>query len=303
MIDNAQLNRVDEVRRRRIWTSVATVAIALVCILVSSVVMRGIAIWTLGTEPMTLDQFVNEQGVRDALRSRMGLFLMVVVPQFCLVAPALFAAAISPVPFRARLGLVRGHWPIWTWFAVAAMTPLVGLFSTLLSSAFMEESESLREMAEIFRAHGQGGFLIPLALMIGATPALCEEILFRGYLQTRLTQSLRPGIGILFASVLFAAFHMDYVHALGVLPLGLFLGWVSWTSGSLFPAMVGHFINNALSVVMMTLAADLEPEDVSIPAILAVLLILSSGLLGLMGVAVAAVVYGSPSRLKSIGSE
>ncbi len=280
--------------RRRIWTSLATVAISLFSILIASLVMRGLAIWVLGTEPLSLEQFVDEDGLRDALKSRLGLFLMVVVPQFGLVVPSLLAAMLSPVPFRERLGLVRGHWPAWAWIAVAAMTPLVGLASTIFSSMFMQESESLREMSEIFRTHGQGGFLVPLALMIGATPALCEELLFRGYLQTRLTRSLRPSIGIVFASVVFAAFHMDYVHALGVLPLGLFLGWVSWQSGSLFPAMLGHFVNNALSVLMISFAADIQPESVPLTAIAAVLAILACGMMGVVGVVIAAVLYGSP---------
>ena len=72
----------------------------------------------------------------------------------------------------------------------------------------------------MFRSHGQNGFLFPLALMIGATPAICEELLFRGYIQTRLVRSLGPLLGVGIASFLFAAFHLDLVHVIAVFPLG-----------------------------------------------------------------------------------
>lgn len=289
----------DEVlpRRERVWSSFGIVALSLFSILFFSMVMRGVTVWALGTQPFSLSQFLDDEALKNAFKSRFGLFLMVVVPQLGLVLPSLVAAWLSPVAFRKRLSLVRGRWPFWAWIAAAVATPLVGLVSTILLGIFMQESESLKEMSDIFRAHGQGGFLVPLALMIGATPALCEEILFRGYVQTRLTRSLRPSIGIAFASVLFAAFHMDYVHALGVLPLGLYLGWITWQSGSLFPAMMGHFVSNALSVVLMTVAGDMDAEatNVSLPVVFAVLTVFSCGMLGAGGVVLARVLNGPPS--------
>jgi uncharacterized protein len=291
-------------RRERVWTSFGIVAVSLFSILVFSMVMRGVTVWAIGTEPFSLSQFLDDDALKEAFKSRLGLLLMVVVPQMGLVLPSLIAAMLSPVAFRKRLSLVRGRWPFWAWIAAAFVTPLVGLISTILMGLFMQESESLKEMSDIFRSHGQGGFLVPLALMIGATPALCEEILFRGYVQTRLIRSLRPSIGIAFASVLFAAFHMDYVHALGVLPLGLYLGWITWQSGSLFPAMMGHFVNNSLSVVLMTVAGDINADTTNVPiaAVIAVLSVFSFGILSALGVAIVRVQYGPPSndRLESV---
>lgn len=286
-------------RRERIWTSFAIVALSLVSILLFSFIMRGVTVWVLGTQPLSWNQFLDEAALKEAFRSRWGLFLLVVVPQFGLVLPSLVAAWLSPVGFCERLGLVRGRWPIWAWIAAAIMTPLIGLISTILIGLFVQESEALKELSDIFRAHVQGGFLIPLALMVGATPAVCEEILFRGYVQTRLTRSLRPSIGIAFASVLFAAFHMDYVHALGVLPLGLFLGWITWQAGSLFPAMLSHFVNNAMSVVLMSLAGgdDVASAPITPASVLVVLGVFCSGVCGVCGVLAARILYGRPEAM------
>lgn len=223
--------------------------------------------------------------------SRLGLFMVIVIPQIALVLPSLIAAWISPVPFRERLSLVRGNWPVWTWVAVAAATPLVGMVSGLVVGMFLEESNTLKQMSEVFRSHGQNGFLFPLALMIGATPAICEEILFRGYIQTRLVRSLGPLLGVGIASFLFAAFHLDLVHVIAVFPLGLYLGWVTWQSGSLFPAMLAHFVNNAISVVGVVMAPEEEAEMLALPAVAFTLTILAMGLIGMTVVSIVSIAY------------
>ncbi len=155
----------------------------------------------------------------------------------------------------------------------------------------MQESESLKELSNVFRTHGENGFMIPLALMIGLTPALCEELLFRGYMQTRLIKSYGPWAGIFVASALFAMFHMDFVHVIAVFPLGVFLGWVTWRSGSLFPAMLGHFANNAISVVLAVNAPEDNPEMLSAPALAFMAAILACGAAGMAATCYAAVTY------------
>jgi hypothetical protein len=87
---------------------------------------------------------------------------------------------------------------------------------------------------------------------------------------------------------------MDVVHVLAVFPLGLFLGWISWQSGSLFPAMLGHFVNNVISVVAVVLAPQAESDVLGLPAITFTLAILGLGVLGMALVSMAAVAYGSP---------
>ncbi len=156
---------------------------------------------------------------------------------------------------------------------------------------FLDESDALKQMTEIFREHGQSGFLFPLAMMIGATPAICEELLFRGYIQTRLTRTLGPILGIGIASFLFAAFHLDLVHVVAVFPLGVFLGWVAWQSGSLFPAMIGHFVNNVISVVGVVVAPEEQTDMLALPAMAFTLGILAMGMMGMAVVSVVSIVY------------
>ena len=94
------------------------------------------------------------------------------------------------------------------------------------------------------------GFGIGVSLLcFAALPAFSEEWLFRGYVQTRLAQRWSPWLAILVSSLLFAVFHGDPVHVIFVFPIGLWLGYISWRSGSIIPAMLAHAYNNSLSLI------------------------------------------------------
>lgn len=80
---------------------------------------------------------------------------------------------------------------------------------------------------------------VPLALTAG----ICEELLFRGFVQWALAQAL-PGawLAALAQALLFGLAHA-YQGARGVFltfAVGVFLTGVVWVSGSLWPAMLVH---------------------------------------------------------------
>ena len=279
--------------RERWWTSIAVIVVSLVSFIFASVVMMAVATFYVHGN-FSIKLLSNADRLREVTQSPAGLFLLIVTPQIALVTPCLIAAYLSPQPMWRRLALVRGNWPFWAWLTAALATPLIGLISGVVLSFFIEESDALREMSEIFRHQGQTGFTTQLILMVALTPALCEELLFRGYVQSRLTRAFPPVIGILFSSLAFAAFHMDPVHIIAVVPLGLFLGWLTWQSGSLFPAMLAHFGNNLVSVLATIFAPNPESSTLSLPALEFTLAILMLGCIGLVATSVASIVYRRP---------
>lgn len=198
--------------------------------------------------------------------------------QISLGFAAVLAAVVSPWTISTRLGLTRGHWPLWLWGVAALAAPVVGMLWSVVLQQFVDDSDSLKEMSSVFAAIGESGFAIPLAVLVGLMPGVCEELMFRGYLQTRLVGAWGAVAGIAMTSVLFAAFHVDPVHALGVLPLGAYFGWLAWSSKSIFPAMLAHFVNNLIGVLAITLiprdATGQLPEnteDLPIGVVLAIL--------------------------------
>jgi membrane protease YdiL (CAAX protease family) len=88
-------------------------------------------------------------------------------------------------------------------------------------------------------------------LLIGLVTAIVEEFMFRGVLQTifaRWTQSYHAAIWI--TAILFSAFHMEFFGFLPRVLLGALFGYFVVWSGSIWPAVWGHFVNNATDVIL-----------------------------------------------------
>ena len=121
-----------------------------------------------------------------------------------------------------------------------------------------------------------------LLLTMAVTPAICEEILFRGYLQRQTERSLGWVWSIVGIGVVFGLYHLRLTQFVPLALLGTYLGYVTWASGSLFTAMLIHFLNNGLAVLAGVYARnspdlDLEAiENMSVPWYLGVLSLLAA---------------------------
>lgn len=97
----------------------------------------------------------------------------------------------------------------------------------------------------------------PLVLAVGVSAPLVEELIFRGYVWTVVERVASPAVAFVVSTLVFAAYHMDPVQVLALLPTSAFLGVLRWQSGSVWPAVVAHFVNNGLAIA----TARLGPED------------------------------------------
>lgn len=93
------------------------------------------------------------------------------------------------------------------------------------------------------------GILFNLAVL-AVTPAICEELLFRGYVQRQAERGLGIAGGILFSGIVFGLYHLRLSQALPLCVLGIYLAWLVWRTGSLWPAVIVHFTNNAIAVAL-----------------------------------------------------
>ena len=121
----------------------------------------------------------------------------------------------------------------------------------------MEEMQ-LQFLEQVLGAQvGIGFHLVVLAL----TPAFCEELLFRGYVLRQAERGLGAAGGIVLSGVLFGLYHFRFSQALPLIALGLYLGYLVWRTGSLWPAIVVHFANNAFAVVVEAyVSTQAEPD-------------------------------------------
>ena len=92
--------------------------------------------------------------------------------------------------------------------------------------------------------------LVYTLLVIAVVPAIGEELLFRGYLQQKISDWLKsPHFSIVITSFLFSAIHLDPYGIIPRFVLGVLLGYLYYWSGSLWLPILAHFVNNAQAVI------------------------------------------------------
>ncbi|MEL7148754.1 MAG: CPBP family intramembrane glutamic endopeptidase [Bacteroidota bacterium] len=121
-------------------------------------------------------------------------------------------------------------------------------------------------------------------LIIGVIPAIGEEYLFRGVLQTIFEKFIgNPHLAILLASILFSAFHFQFYGFLPRMALGMLFGYLFYYSGNLIYPMIAHFINNGLTVTVLYLhktgVIEFDIETAETPALWTVLMFLAIGIM------------------------
>ncbi|MBU6162141.1 MAG: ABC transporter permease subunit [Myxococcales bacterium] len=183
-----------------------------------------------------------------------------------LLLPTVLIAIRLRLNFRQTFQLNRAPWQGWT----AAL--LMGLGASIvlslgihwLESTFLPMSDDMkqemsRQMAEFF-PKPENALQWASLLFIGAfSPAICEELLFRGFILQGLRGSVRPWVAVVVTAVLFGLLHMSIYRLAGTTALGVIMGFLVLRTGSIYPAMLFHFVNNALA---LTFAMVFDAETV-----------------------------------------
>lgn len=94
------------------------------------------------------------------------------------------------------------------------------------------------------------GSLVLNLIFTALLPGICEEIAHRGML-LRSFSPLGPWKAILLSSLLFGLLHLNIEQFFYATIIGIFLGVLTMMSNSIVPAMIVHFMNNALSTYML----------------------------------------------------
>jgi membrane protease YdiL (CAAX protease family) len=103
--------------------------------------------------------------------------------------------------------------------------------------------------SEIFTAHSMPEFLW-LVFVVAITPAIAEEVFFRGYVQRTFERTM-GWKSILFVGFVFGLFHLQPLGLITLSLLGIVFGYFYYRSKSLLPSMAAHFANNALVVYLL----------------------------------------------------
>ena len=143
--------------------------------------------------------------------------------------------------FLRDIGIAVGFW------IVAAM--LLWIFGWLLRTAALGRNVSMLP---------QRGIELTFWIALSVTAGICEETIFRGYLQRQfmaLTKSAPAGI--LLSAATFGAAH-TYQGFRMVILIGLYgamFGILTYWRGSVRPGMIAHAWNDSLNGVLAVLGA------------------------------------------------
>ncbi len=119
------------------------------------------------------------------------------------------------------------------------------IIATISAQIFADSATSTQQSLEYYLPET----FIPGLLMLAVTPAICEEMFFRGYVFSALENKLKLVTAILINAALFGLFHMSLVKFFSTAFLGGMIAYIGHKTKSIFPGMLVHFMNNTLSCV------------------------------------------------------
>ena len=131
-------------------------------------------------------------------------------------------------------------------FPALFVTQAVRMFPSL-------KPEELQVVSDFFSA-GIGPMQIMLfAIVVFVVPPV-EEFIFRSALWRLFGWAKQtPKVTWIGVSLLFAAFHMEPLHIVGLLPLSFFLGWLRLKTGNINASTLAHMANNAVGCLLMVI--------------------------------------------------
>lgn len=264
----------------------------IIIVLVTNIAYAAITVWVLGKIYRSEDVLFGESGVNLQLFTRRSelkaggvanlsdvfvvaavvmllilyvgsliqlkfLLLGLFITQLFIIGVPVFAAWYTKKDFRDTFSLRKPKFSgiIGAIILETGTFLMVMLLSALLTKIWPQDAESVNES---FNYLLDGITFVPSLFVIAVMPAICEEGLFRGYMLSAAKKKMKPWLAILLVSVLFGIYHLSFVKFFTTGLLGIAFAYAVYKSGSIVLSSIMHFINNAVSVVIMFYGDELH---------------------------------------------
>jgi len=212
----------------------------------------GLAVGVSGTAPASVTQRIEAVLAQPDVNALMVILTLLLAASVTVVLvrrlwPAAWSHGAPP-----GLGLTRPGRPLFYLAAVllGLAVPIAGGWLTRWVAHGHEVTQDVKQIG----GAASLALRIPMALVVVSLGPLVEELLFRGALLSALLRRMPVGWAVAVSSLLFACVHLPDLGFLwyavpNLALLAAALAWLRLRSGSLWPAVVAHGVNNLLAVV------------------------------------------------------
>ncbi len=165
---------------------------------------------------------------------------------------------IGPRAGWRDLGL---QWPGWVSLALVPPVFILGMAGMFLTNVtlvllFGEFENPQIESLSGGQAFGIGELIALLILVAGIVP-LVEELCFRGVLHHLLRRKLGSVATVVVGAAIFAVVHFIPLLIPGLFVAGLCIGFLREQSGSIWPGVIFHTMQNAFALLAMALVLSM----------------------------------------------
>jgi hypothetical protein len=119
----------------------------------------------------------------------------------------------------------------------------------------------MEEMYHVLTAAQSPLELAGVIIVVALVPAVCEEALFRGLVQTNLRRLAGPTMGFVYTGLIFGVFHLNPFFVIPLIVLGIYFSFVRERSANILIPMVAHCTNNCVSVLTGYFAGDKSTQE------------------------------------------
>ncbi len=184
------------------------------------------------------------------------------------------SAWLMPLMFVLMPILIMAFWKVGVKHALSFRVPsirhlsaaiLLGLCMwvpahelNLIQFQLLGMPQAVAAQAESIAATLQALPIVGVILLIAIIPAVCEELLFRGFLMGGLSGAARKWPAILASAAIFGVFHFLIFKFIVTATLGVMLGYLCWQSRSIWPAIIAHALHNSLAVISVVSPTTFE---------------------------------------------
>lgn len=188
-----------------------------------------------------------------------GFAIVTVVTQLAIIAaPALLMTVMLTSSPRQTLLL---RWPAWFTLPAAiglavVLHPVARVLQTVVMRLYPishDMQQALGGLEGMFREAS----LWQVALVIGLTPAICEELAFRGFILSGLRHMGHKWRAIFYSALFFGISHALLQQSIVATLLGLLIGYLAVQTGSILPGMLFHVVHNTLQLASTRLTPEL----------------------------------------------